>query len=168
MVAFFRDVASLGSIELISVDSGCIPPLKWTCGETNWFSCSKPPEVIDLMLSDLVFPQWNEDDRLVNKLKKQVFALVVLEGYGSAVRQPVKWSLMPHSVGFEGGWPFAKVTEGKLGELWWLSYYQLLWISSMFFFTIASFGIGLTGASTGVFPLTVLIWHSVLGVRQSM
>ena len=124
MVAFFRDVASPGSIELISVDSGCIPPLKWTCGETNWFSCSKPPEVIDLMLSDLVFPQWNEDDRLVNKLKKQVFALVVLEGYGSAVRQPVKWSLMPHSVGFKGGWPFAKVTDGKLGELWWLSYDQ--------------------------------------------
>ena len=75
MLAFFRDVASLGSIELISVDSGCIPPLKWRCGETNWFSCSKPPEVIDLMLSDLVFPQWNEDDRLVNKLKKQVLCV---------------------------------------------------------------------------------------------
>ena len=112
----FRDVASLGSTDLISVDSGASRHQKWTCGETYWFSCSnrlkevnlqkthKPPEVIDLMLSDLVLPQWNEDDRLVNKLKKQVFALVVLEGYGSAVGQPLKWSLIPHSEGFEGGW----------------------------------------------------------------
>lgn len=45
---------------------------------------------------------------------------------------------------------------------------MIIILSVPWFFTIASFGIGLTVASTGVFPLTVSYLTFSFGVRQSM